>query len=188
MFYKSFLSKLGGGKHFRGCLGVLILGILLCLIGYQVLNMPRYLILPIHSPTNYLPHGDWEYIEYQTRIYTYGHSKFFIYRRVDTVSGSHLNSWSGVVEYYDKWLTDHGWVRVDKLLPCPYGLLEQDFLPEGEGGYLEYRLVGADTISLTEQMVCLAIWEVPSPTVPYFRVVLVTVQPSLLTKVLSSIK
>jgi len=173
---------------------LIAIGALICLciiaILYFAASRPRYVILDIPSPISYLPRGSWYTTEYTTQDWVDSHDRYYIWRR-ETVAYSDIHdtengysSWASVVEYFDKWLVEDGWTLYDHpfIDPCRSALPESEFLVKGEDGYLVYHREAPD--SSDYPIVCLAIWPVTVfDNVDKYRIVLVTVNPSTLTKI-----
>jgi hypothetical protein len=114
--------------------------------------------------------------------------RYYLWRKQGATSNSkEENSWESVIEYFDDWLAKDGWVRFDGLEyfdPCRSHLPEANFLPQGVNGYVAYRRPES-VVFRSEPTVCLAAW---NPLLSnHYKIVLITINPSLLTGLGSAI-
>lgn len=161
-----------------------------CYLVYIVLERPRYIKLPISSPSSYLLRGDWKYTETATIIFPENSGRYYLWRReTDVYSKNHdprssFDSWASVIDYFDSKLGKYGWslYQTAQFDPCRTILPESKFLPRGLDGYVIFRK--QKTIDFaTEPTICLAVWPNMDGEVMIrgFNVVLVTANPSFST-------
>jgi hypothetical protein len=169
---------------------IMIVSICLVLsyIGYKILNAPRYIILPIESPQSYLPRGEWFYNSFSVYRFPGQNDRYFVWRAETYVRStaqdpkSPYDSLESVRDYFDKQLSHRDWELYESGIedPCAPFLPESHFLPKGLDGYLIYRRPGAKPYSATPT-ICLAIWLDNPGGFETFNIVIVTINPSLLT-------
>lgn len=129
-------------------LGAMILIICFCVLGYQALNSPRYIELPIQPPNS----GDsrlnreWSSVEYTIESYTMeavSDDRFYSWRVKKTliVREAGFNSWESIAAYFHDQLTKDGWIPDDRIYGnrCYLSSPESNFLPQGINGYRIYK-------------------------------------------------
>lgn len=166
--------------------------LLLCFVGVYLIEIPRFLTLPILPPDLYIPGSNW--YNTTTSVQTWPppippfYAKYFIWRRETTVFYNEAHgivSWQSVVDYFDDTLSQLGWVRYTAYIPqpCELYLPESNFLEPGENGYVTYRK--PDFQEFNEQpLICLAVWaksRTDDGTPDAFGIVLLTARPSPFT-------
>lgn len=178
-----------GLKTFVIGLLVILMAILICISAYKIVELPRYITLAIPSPLSYLPHGGWSYTSFTTQLWSESDSRYFIWRSEtdayskgrDSLHG--FESWDSVVNYFNSWLVEQGWVVYESLqhYPCRLFLPESKFLPAGNNGFITYRQPETTHYS-EEPTICLAVWPVfQEGKVHSYHIVIVTSNPSPLT-------
>lgn len=167
--------------------------IFLYLLGYYLIfKMPRYTTLPIPSTLTYTLRGEWDITAYSD-LYWGDNPKahYYIWRRESqaySISNDPEHgyaSWEAVIQYFDRWLVEHGWMLYDDYSfdPCNKYLPESNFLPRGENGYVVYRREKTLRFA-SEPTVCIAVWpiDLSAARIDTYNVVLMTVTPSLYSK------
>jgi hypothetical protein len=99
----------------------------------------------------------------------------------DTKHG--FDTWDSVFEYFDNYLSELNWQQYSTVGfdPCALWLPESKFLPRGTNGYIVYRRPDTQDF-IAEPTICLAIWSENSGDIDRFNIVLVTVNPSTITR------
>lgn len=156
------------------------------LVGYEILQAPRFIVLDVPPTLEEKVNIRWYFTEYTTEKYEErGYSeRHFVWQKrgyfpVDVGS----EAWDSAIGNFDEWLAEEGWKRYQYLEffdPC-MNLAESSFLPKGKDGYVAYRR--PNTIMFRDEpTICLAIW--PSETYGSGNddVVLTTINPSLFTR------
>jgi hypothetical protein len=169
--------------------GVLLMGIL-CWIGYRLIERPQFIDLPIEAPSSFLPNGDWFYTDFATIVFSDGGRRYFRVRKETEVYSrardpEHgFETWESVQAYFENRLPNNKWriYTSEEYDPCINHLPESRFLSRGIGGYIAFRK--PDTVSFAaEPTICIAIWpDSEYQGIESFHIVLVTVNPSTLTK------
>ena len=164
-------------------IAVIIL-VILCFIVSRIVDSTRYIDINIETPDSYMPQGGWSYIEKSIQKWSSSESKYYILRKETYLNPSiteGISSLESIIQYFDDRLNESNWelYSVPGDNPCKFYLRESRFLIRGNGGYFIYRRPDA-IISADEPTVCLAIWPFSVDSDGY-NVVLVTVNPSLLT-------
>lgn len=162
---------------------ILICGVLTA-IGYLLLYRPVYLVLSIESPASYLPRRDWSSTSYATYLFPDSENRFYVWRQETDVSiqqsdpKSPFDTPQSIWKYFDSWLIENGWVLYEQGAdPCDLFLSEASFLERGSDGYMIYREPDVKSYPISP-ITCLAIWRYREGR---YRIVLVTVNPSILT-------
>jgi len=149
----------------------------------------RYIDPGVTAPISFLSNGDWWYSEPSIQKWTYGWDKYYILRKfgmaynpsgVKNPTGYDFSHWQGVIDYFDDQLKLKGWIRGYR--DCRNFLAVTEILPfEEENGYVAYQKEGDDNIE-SSPTICLFVWDLDNDGVPWFNVLLVSINPSFGTR------
>jgi hypothetical protein len=161
---------------------------ILAFTSYLLLQIPKYLVLSIESPSSYLPRGGWFSTSYATYVFPDSQHRFYVWRQEDDVSTqqsdpkSPFDTPQSIWKYFDSWLMENGWVPFEATHggACTVFLPEASFLEVGSDGYRVYTEPDAK-IFPTSPITCLAIWRDSENIYSRYHIVLVTANPSTLT-------
>ena len=167
-----------------------ILILIFVLIGvWRIVEWDRYQTIQIPSPIEYLPNGDWYYTEKIKKKWTISKDTFFTRRQEIQIAstethpdGYNFSSWDGIIHFFDDYFEKIGWSRIQA--PCDNHIMEFDFIPEGQNGWVAYKQDGSNPYT-TEPLVCIVVY----PTAPatenekiYYHVILYSIKPSMFTQ------
>ncbi len=175
---------------------MIIMGVIFfCLISKKLLLKVLFIDLSLEPIQQFQVKQDWDYESYAIQRHPYGippfSREYYIVRKTTLVFSSEKYgniSQNSIISYYSNKLNNIGWERYHNSGICHLYLAEANFLESGDEGYIAFRRRSYREYPGFEEgdTVCLAVW--PSTwqdegTPATYRLVLLTVKPSLLTLV-----
>jgi hypothetical protein len=162
----------------------------LLVFGWWILS-PSYIEIPIAVTPNKIGYFWWD-IQYSSLYYADEPGVLYVSRKGGTAY-QETQGWATqqeVVNYFDNWLTHHGWEQSEMYTAGDPAIPETEFLKYGKD-YFVYTMVGDyggfnDSVKGNRGRVCVAVWPIEdkeqteSCSVKGFHIVVASVKPSLM--------
>lgn len=161
---------------------------ILCLITCLLVEYtPRFIVIPIQPPSEKDGTKDWWTLTYSIDV-SPDIGRSYIWRREGWVF-EEGESWNTLKEYFDQQLFNYGWQQSGYVSECYAYLPEAGFLEHGANGFIGYRRQNYEPTdeSRDEDLICLAIWKKGNSESSYYNIVLASITPSFLLKVISGL-